>query len=155
MSTNGQYTEMVGTRITKAQKQYLDDNELNLRDIIDYHMDTHTNETKRLRNEEKQLIKTIKELEEQLTKAREDLKEVRVKLGEKPDENQIIIEIITAKDRIINNCKIKNNGKVNTRILANYMDTREAKRILESVILEYSVKDKDKFIEEVYNSLDL
>lgn len=155
MSTNGQYTEMVGTRITKAQKQYLDDNELNLRDIIDYHMDTHTNETKRLRNEEKQLIKTIKELEEQLTKAREDLKEVRVKLGEKPDENQITIEIITAKDRIINNCKIKNNGKVNTRILANYMDTREAKRILESVILEYSVKDKDKFIEEVYNSLDL
>ena len=155
MSTNGQYTEMVGTRITKAQKQYLDDNELNLRDIIDYHMDTHTNETKRLRNEEKQLIKTIKELEEQLTKAREDLKEVRVKLGEKPDENQITIEIITAKDRIINNCKIKNHGKVNTRILANYMDTREAKRILESVILEYSVKDKDKFIEEVYNSLDL
>lgn len=155
MSTNGQYTEMVGTRITKAQKQYLDDNELNLRDIIDYHMDTHTNETKRLRNEEKQLIKTIKELEEQLTKAREDLKEVRVKLGEKPDENQITIEIITAKDRIINNCKIKNNGKVNTRILANYMDTREAKRILESVILEYSVKDKDKFIEEVYNSLGL
>ena len=59
MSTNGQYTEMVGTRITKAQKQYLDDNELNLRDIIDYHMDTHTHETKRLRNEEKQLIKTI------------------------------------------------------------------------------------------------
>ena len=155
MSTNGQYTEMVGTRITKAQKQYLDDNELNLRDIIDYHMDTHTNETKRLRNEEKQLIKTIKALEEQLTKAREDLKEVRVKLGEKPDENQITIEIITAKDRIINNCKIKNNGKVNTRILANYMDTREAKRILESVILEYSVKDKDKFIEEVYNSLGL
>lgn len=155
MSTNGQYTEMVGTRITKAQKQYLDDNELNLRDIIDYHMDTHTNETKRLRNEEKQLIKTIKELEEQLTKAREDLKEVRVKLGEKPDENQITIEIITAKDRIINNCKIKNNGKVNTRILANYMDTREAKRILESVILECSVKDKDKFIEEVYNSLGL
>lgn len=155
MSTNGQYTEMVGTRITKAQKQYLDDNELNLRDIIDYHMDTHTNETKRLRNEEKQLIKTINELEEQLTKAREDLKEVRVKLGEKPDENQITIEIITAKDRIINNCKIKNNGKVNTRILANYMDTREAKRILESVILEYSVKDKDKFIEEVYNSLGL
>ena len=155
MSTNGQYTEMVGTRVTKAQKQYLDDNELNLRDIIDYHMDTHTNETKRLRNEEKQLIKTIKELEEQLTKAREDLKEVRVKLGEKPDENQITIEIITAKDRIINNCKIKNNGKVNTRILANYMDTREAKRILESVILEYSVKDKDKFIEEVYNSLGL
>lgn len=155
MSTNGQYTEMVGTRITKAQKQYLDDNELNLRDIIDYHMDTHTNETKRLRNEEKQLIKTIKELEEQLTKAREDLKEVRIKLGEKPDENQITIEIITAKDRIINNCKIKNNGKVNTRILANYMDTREAKRILESVILEYSVKDKDKFIEEVYNSLGL
>lgn len=155
MSTNGQYTEMVGTRITKAQKQYLDDNELNLRDIIDYHMDTHTNETKRLRNEEKQLIKTIKELEEQLTKAREDLKEVRVKLGEKPDENQITIEIITAKDRIINNCKIKNNGKVNTRILANYMNTREAKRILESVILEYSVKDKDKFIEEVYNSLGL
>lgn len=155
MSTNGQYTEMVGTRITKAQKQYLDDNELNLRDIIDYHMDTHTNETKRLRNEEKQLIKTIKELEEQLTKAREDLKEVRVKLGEKPDENQITIEIITAKDRIINNCKIKNNGKVNTRILANYMGTREAKRILESVILEYSVKDKDKFIEEVYNSLGL
>ena len=155
MSTNGQYTKMVGTRITKAQKQYLDDNELNLRDIIDYHMDTHTNETKRLRNEEKQLIKTIKELEEQLTKAREDLKEVRVKLGEKPDENQITIEIITAKDRIINNCKIKNNGKVNTRILANYMDTREAKRILESVILEYSVKDKDKFIEEVYNSLGL
>ena len=118
-------------------------------------MDTHTNETKRLRNEEKQLIKTINELEEQLTKAREDLKEVRVKLGEKPDENQITIEIITAKDRIINNCKIKNNGKVNTRILANYMDTREAKRILESVILEYSVKDKDKFIEEVYNSLGL
>ena len=155
MSTNGQYTEMVGTRITKAQKQYLDDNELNLRDIIDYHMDTHTNETKRLRNEEKQLIKTINELEEQLTKAREDLKEVRVKLGEKPDENQITIEIITAKDRIINNCKIKNNGKVNTRILANYMDTREAKRILESVILEYSVKDKDKFIEEVYTSLGL
>lgn len=155
MSTNGQYTEMVGTRITKAQKQYLDDNELNLRDIIDYHMDTHTNETKRLRNEEKQLIKTINELEEQLTKAREDLKEVRVKLGEKPDENQITIEIITAKDRIINNCKIKNNGKVNTRILANYMNTREAKRILESVILEYSVKDKDKFIEEVYNSLGL
>ena len=155
MSTNGQYTEMVGTRITKAQKQYLDDNELNLREIIDYHMDTHTNETNRLRNEEKQLIKTIKELEEQLTKAREDLKEVRVKLGEKPDENQITIEIITAKDRIINNCKIKNNGKVNTRILANYMDTREAKRILESVILEYSVKDKDKFIEEVYNSLGL
>lgn len=155
MSTNGQYTEMVGTRITKAQKQYLDENELNLRDIIDYHMDTHTNETKRLRNEEKQLIKTISELEEKLTQAREDLKEVRVKLGENPDENQLTIDIVTAKDRITNNCKIRNDGKVNTRILANYMDTREAKRILESVILEYSVKDKDKFIEEVYKSLGL
>ena len=155
MSVNGQYTEMVGTRITKEQKQYLDENELNLRDIIDYHMETHTNETKRLRNEEKKLIKTIKELEEEITKARENLKEVRVKLGEKPDENQLTIDIVTARNRIINNCKIRNNGKINTRILANYVDTKEAKRILESVILEYRVKDKDKFIKEVYKSLEL
>ena len=155
MANKGNFTEMIGIRITKAQKDYLDENELNLRDIIDYHMENNINETKKLKNKEKHLIKLIKDLDEQLTRAKEELQEVRVKLGNTPDENQLTIDIVTAKDRIINNCKIRNGGKINTRILANYMATNEAKRILESVIIEYAVKDKEKFKKEVYKSLNL
>lgn len=146
---------MVGIRLTKEQKQYLEENELTLRDTVDYHMEYNTNETKRLKNKERYLIRLINDLEEEITQAKEDLKEVRVKLGKKPDENQLTIDIVTARDRLIDNCKIKNNGKYNTRILANYVSSSEAKRIIENVIIEYKVKDKDKFIKEVHKALDL
>ena len=155
MVKQGQYTEMVGIRLTKEQKQYLEENELTLRDTVDYHMEYNTNETKRLKNKEKYLIRQIKDLEEEINQAKEKLKEVRVKLGVKPDENQLTIEIITARDRLTNNCKIKNNGKLNTRILANYMRSNEAKRIIETVIIEYKIKEKEKFISEVHKALDL
>jgi len=155
MVKQGQYTEMVGIRLTKEQKQYLEENELTLRDTVDYHMEYNTNETKRLKNKERYLIRVINDLEEEITQAKEDLKEVMVKLGKKPDENQLTIDIVTARDRLIDNCKIKNNGKYNTRILANYVSSSEAKRIIENVIIEYKVKDKDKFIKEVHKALDL
>ena len=155
MVKQGQYTEMVGIRLTKEQKQYLEENKLTLRDTVDYHMEYNTNETKRLKNKERYLIRVINDLEEEITQAKEDLKEVMVKLGKKPDENQLTIDIVTARDRLIDNCKIKNNGKYNTRILANYVSSSEAKRIIENVIIEYKVKDKDKFIKEVHKALDL
>lgn len=155
MVKNGKYTEMVGTRLTKEQKQYLDENEITIRDTVEYYINNNTNETKKLRNREKYLIRHLKELEEETERAKEELKEVRVKLGATPEENQLTIDIITAKDRLINNCKIRNDGKINTRILANYMDTREAKQLLNTVIIEYSIKDKDKFIKEVFKSLNL
>lgn len=155
MVKQGQYTEMVGIRLTKEQKQYLEENELTLRDTVDYHMEYNTNETKRLKNKERYLIRVINDLEEEITQAKEDLKEVMVKLGKKPDENQLTIDIVTARDRLIDNCKIKNNGKYNTRILANYVSSSEAKRIIENVIIEYKVKDKDKFIKKVHKALDL
>ena len=128
MSKNGKYTEMVGTRLTKEQKQYLEENGLTIRDTVEYYIAYNTNETKKLRNREKYLIKLIKELDGQLSKANEELKEVRVQLGATPDENQLTIDIITARNRLTDNCKIKNNGKINKRLLANYMDTIEAKR---------------------------
>lgn len=155
MVKNGIYTEMVGIRLTKEQKQYLEENQLTLRDTVEYYIDNNTNETKKLKNREKYLIKLITDLEDEITKAKEELTEVRVKLGNSPDENQLTIDIVTARDRITNNCKIRNDGKINTRILANYMETSEAKRILKTVIIEYSIKDKDNFIKEVYNSLGL
>lgn len=155
MSKKGIYTEMVGTRLTKEQKQYLEENEITIRDTVEYYIDNNTNETKKLKNRERYLVKLIKELEEQLTNANEELKEVKVKLGKTPEENQLTMDIATAKDRITNNCKIKNGGKINTRILANYMRSPEAERILETVIIEYSVKDTDKFIKEVHKSLGL
>lgn len=155
MKDKEKYTEMVGIRLTKSQKNYLDENDVNLRDTLEYYMDHHMNETKKLRNKEKSLLKSIKESEEQLIKYKTELQEVRVKLGANPEENQSTIELITAKERILNNCRIENNGKINKQILINYINSKKAKRILDAVIIEYNIRDRDNFIKEVYKSLDL
>ena len=155
MKDKEKYTEMVGIRLTKSQKNYLKENDVNLRDTLEYYIDNHMNETKKLRNKEKYLIKSIKDLEEEINNLKYELIEVRVKLGANPDENQSTIELVTAKERILNNCKIENNGKINKQILINYMNSKKAKRIIEAIIIEYNIQDRDNFIKEVYKSLDL
>ena len=94
-------------------------------------------------------------MEEEINNLKYELIEVRVKLGANPEENQSTIELVTAKERILNNCKIENNGKINKQILINYMNSKKPKRIIEAIIIEYNIQDRDNFIKEVYKSLDL
>ena len=41
MKDKEKYTEMVGIRLTKSQKNYLKENDVNLRDTLEYYIDNH------------------------------------------------------------------------------------------------------------------
>ena len=40
-------------------------------------------------------------------------------------------------------------------ILANYMNSKKAKNILDNIVTEYSIKDRETFQKNVYNYLKL
>ena len=145
MVKKGNYTQVKTVRITKEQEDKLDDLGVSIRDTIQYYIDNNTNELRKLKNREKYLLNEIPRLEKQLTEYKDELREVRVKLGQNPEENQANLEVTIAGNRILENCKVQNNGKTDIVTLANYITSKPAERILEAVIVEYGIKDKENF----------
>lgn len=155
MVKKGNYTQVKTVRLTKEQEDKLDDLGVSIRDTVQYYIDNNTNELRKLKNREKYLLTEIPRLETELNNLKEELKEVRVKLGQNPEENQANLEVTIAGDRILANCKIQNNGQVDNLTLANYMDTKQANRILEAVIVEYGIKETENFKNNVCKYLKL
>lgn len=145
-------------RVDGKQKDYIEELKqqgTNLRDVLDYYMENNTNERARLNNRCKYLVRHINELENELKTAKKELEEVRTKIGLTPAENQTDIETSLTANTILNNCKIKNNGKTDIRTLANYFRTPEVTKILDNAIKEYNIKDPDKFKKGVLKQLKL
>lgn len=146
------------TRFNKQQMDYLDELEeqgLTLRDVLEYHMKINTNEIQKLKNKEKCLLFDIKQTEKKLENYKNELAEVRTKLGKAPNESQLTIDVLEAKDKIINRCKIKNNGNTDDLTLANYLGTKEAERVLKTVSSAYNVNDFEEFKNRVIEALKL
>ena len=149
------YTEMVGIRITKTQKDYLEDNGLNLRDVIEYHMCNNTNKVKRLLNQEKHLLNKIDSLETDLKKAKDDLEQVRIELGKAPTDDQETLDIIEAKALIIQRCKSKWGAKLTKIRIKEYLENKESTRVLQPIIVKYNIKDIDEYKKELFKRIDM
>ena len=155
MKDNEKLTELVSTRITKTQKLKLEELEANLRDVIDYYIVHHTNKTLELNNRKRELIKSIGKHEEALIEEKQELEGINEELGVPTEEATTNLNVIDVAERLKNNCKIKNNGKCNSLLLANYIDSIQAKRIIDSSIVEFKVKDSEEFITEIYKYLKI
>ena len=155
MTKKGNYTQVKTIRITKEQEDKLEDLGVSIREAIEYYILNNTNELKKLKNREKYLLNEIPIKEKELNTLKNELKEVRVKLGQNPEENPSNIEVILAGNRILENCKITNDGKVDINTLANYMMSKKAKNILNNIVNEYSIKDKEIFKKKVSDYLKL
>lgn len=149
------YTEMVGMRITKTQKDYLEDNGLNIRDVIEYHMCNNTNKVKRLLNQEKNLLNKIDSLETDLKKAKKDLEQVRTELGKAPTDDQETLDIIEAKSLILQRCKSKYGVKLSKARIMDYLLSPESNRTLQPIIVKYNIKDISSFKKEVLKRIDI
>lgn len=145
-------------RVDGGQKDYIEELKqqgINLRDVLEYYRANTSNETARLNNREKQLVIEIKELETALNKAKEELAEVRVKLNKAPTEDQMEIAPSIASGTILNNCKIRNDGKADKETLANYMETKEAKDVIKNVMIRFKENDISEFEKKVLKILKL
>lgn len=158
MARKDSYNKTASFKVNSEQKEYIKElkaNGVSLRDVLQYYKDNTTNETTRLNNRLKYLVKHINELEKELKEAREELKEVRVKLKLAPTEDQSEIPVSITGAKLLNNCKIRNNGKTDSKTLAYYMETKEAEKIISRAMIEYSEKDPQEFKNKLYKYLKL
>ena len=148
----------VQTRITKTQNDKLEELNANLREVIDYYIDSHMNPTMELKHKQKKLLKQIKELENLLSEKKEELDEVNKKLGVQIDEDNASLEVVTIAERLKDNCQMKNNGKCNKSFLADYIIANEGGTILKRGIVEFGIREdenKEKFIRDVCKYLKI
>lgn len=140
------------TRFNKKHIEFLDELEQqgkNLRDVLDYYMEISNNETQRLKNRQKYLFNHIKELKIDLEKSEKELEEVRAKLGLAPTEDQDRLDLIEAESLIVERAKSKYESKYNKSTLKTYLFSAEADRVLNPIIANYGIKDKEKFKNEL------
>ena len=145
-------------RVDGEQKDYIEQLKqegTNLRDVLEYYKENNTTKRAKLNSRCKYLVRHINELESELETAKKELKEVRTELGLFPTEDQTNIETSLTANRIVHNCKIKNNGKTDIKTLANYFRTPEVNKILDNAIMEYNIKDPKKFKKGVLKQLKL
>ena len=148
----------ISFRVDGEQKDYIEELKqqgINLRDVLDYYKENNTNDRARLNNRCKYLVRHIKELEEELEQSKKELEEVRVQIGLAPNEEQLELSVSITAGTILNNCKIKNNGKTDTKTLANYYRTTEAQNIIDRAIIEYDEKDPEAFKKKLLKYLKL
>lgn len=155
MTKNGKYTQIKTVRLTKEQEANLTNMGATIRDAVEYYLLNNMNELQKLKNREKYLLKQIPKLERELNNLKEELKEIREELGHNTDKDQVQIEVIDAGDRITRNCEISNRGKTDNMALANYMESKECKKILDCVMGEYGITDSKEFTTKVYEYLGL
>ena len=158
MAKKESFNKTVSFKVNEEQDQYikkLKADNTTLRDVLEYYKTNNTSPRKKLLNKERYLTDKIAELEKELERAREDLKEVRINLGRTPAENQTSLDVLDVADNILNNCKIKNNGKTDKITLANYMRTNEAKNLIKTAIITNNRIDEEEFEKQLYKFLKL
>lgn len=158
MKDKEKLTENVSTRITKRQKDQLDELDVNLREIIDYYIVHNTNPTMEMKNRQKRLLKEIKEMEKELSDKKEELKEINKKLGVPIDINNATLDVVTIAERIKDACQTENNGKIDEYTLANFIQTGRGKNIFNHGLAEYGINDDEKiklFKTNLYKYLEI
>ena len=158
MAKKESYNKTVSFKVNSEQQKYINDlkeDNTTLRDVLEYYRINNTSPRKKLLNKERYLTDKIAELEKELGRAREDLKEVRINLGRTPAENQTSLDVLDVAKNILNNCKIKNNGKTDKLILANYIETNEAKNLIKTAIITKNITDEAEFKKQLYKFLKL
>ena len=146
------------TRFSKSQIDYIDELKaegISIRDVLDFYIINHTTERKKLLNEEKCLMIRIKELEKELNESKEKLKEVRLKLGKVPTDNQETLDIIEGKELILERCESKYGNKLNKNRIEEFLETKDAKRILNRVMAKYDIKDFEKWKKELLDKINM
>ncbi len=155
MVKHEKYTEHRTVRLTKTQTDSLEQMGVNIRDAVDYYIENNTNELQKLKQRERYLLNKISILETELDKLKKELKEVSNKLGHTMDKGQLQIDVKVAGDRILQNCKVTHKGKTDKTTLENYIVSSAGKQTLNNVIMEYHIKNPEKFKNKVYEYLKL
>ena len=155
MANNRKYTQIKTVRLTNTQVDSLKQMGVSIREAIEYYIVNNTNELQKLKQRQRYLSKQIPILKDELNKLEEEFKEINEKLGNTIDKGQLQIEVITAGDRILQNCKVTHKGKTDKTTLENYILSSAGKQTLNNVIGEYNIKNPEKFKHKVYNYLEL
>ena len=155
MTNNRKYPQIKTVRLTNAQVDSLKQMGVSIREAIEYYIVNNTNELNRLKQRQRYLSKQIPIVEDELNKLKEEFREVNEKLGHTTDKGQLQIEVVTAGNRILQNCKITHKGKTDKTTLENYMLSSAGKTTLNTVIGKYNIKDPEEFIKKVYKYLEL
>ena len=155
MVKHEKYTEHKTVRLTKTQTDSLKQMGVSIREAIEYYIVNNTNELQKLKQRQRYLSKQIPILKDELNKLEEEFKEISEKLGNSIDKESLQIEVITAGDRILQNCKVTHKGKTDKTTLENYILSSAGKQTLNNVIGEYNIKNPEKFKNKVYNYLEL
>lgn len=85
MAKKDSYNKTASFKINSEQQEYINELKaegISLRDVLEYYRMNNTNETKKLQNREKYLLKKIDNLKRELELAVDELREVRVRLEE-------------------------------------------------------------------------
>lgn len=146
------------TRFSKSQIDYIDELKaegISIRDVLDFYRINNMTEIKRLKNEERCLINQIKELEKELEKSKNELIDVRIKLGKSPIDNQETLDIIEGKELLIQRCKSKYGKTFNKDRIEEFLKTNESNRILNPIIVQYGIKDIEKWKNELLDKINL
>ena len=149
---------IVQTRITRTQKDKIDELGVSLREIIDYYIVHNTNPTLELKNRQARLLREIHDMENDLSDKEKELNEVNIKLGVSIDEKTATLEVSTIGERIKSNCQSHNGGKCDKSALGNYIQSESGKTILKKGLLEFNIRDNEKrkkFIEDVFKYLSI
>lgn len=152
MANKGAYNKTASFKVNKEQQDYIKQlkaDGVSLRDVLEYYRLFNTNETKRLENREKYLVKHITELEKELEDSKEELKEVRTKLDKPTADNQSRFDLQDGLKIITERVKIKYGSKANIDRARDYLETNEADRVLTPVISKYNIKDVETFKTEL------
>ncbi|MBQ8425833.1 MAG: hypothetical protein IJX17_07470 [Clostridia bacterium] len=148
MKNNEKLTEPISFRVTKSQKQMIEEMGVNVREMVDYYIVHNTNPTLQLKNRQRALLRDIQDYETKLKECKEELIEVNKQLGVPTDENETTIWVSEIGERLKGNCKIGNKGKCNKTALANYVQSDKGQTIINNAFIEYNIRkeeDKEKF----------
>lgn len=161
MKNNEKLTEPISFRVTKSQKQMIEEMGVNVREMVDYYIKHNTNPTLQLKNRQRELLRDIQDYETKLKECKEELIEVNKQLGVPTDENQTTlkaIEVSTIAGRLKENCEIENNGECNKTALANYVQSNKGQRIINNACIECNIRrlpDKVEFEKNILKYLKI
>lgn len=156
MKNNEKLTEPISFRVTKSQKQMIEEMGVNVREMVDYYIVHNTNPTLKLKNRQRALLRDIQDYETKLKECKEELIEVNKQLGVPTDENETTIWASEIGERLKGNCKIENNGKCDKTALANYVESVKGQKIINNAFIEYNIRkeeDKEKFKQNILKYL--
>ena len=156
MKNNEKLTEPISFRVTKSQKQMIEEMGVNVREMVDYYIVHNTNPTLQLKNRQRALLRDIQDYETKLKECKKELIEVNKQLGVPTDENETTIWASEIGERLKGNCKIENNGKCDKTALANYVESVKGRMIINNAFIEYNIRkeeDKEKFKQNILKYL--